>query len=272
MTRPGFARTWFAEHTPVVEELELPVGRGAVVLRASPTRGEGEPCEDAAGVLGWRDGAVAMVVADGVGGIPGGADAARQVVTAVAAAWDGSASDGNELRATTMAAIEGANRALLERPGGAATTVLCALVAGGELRTCHAGDSELLVVGQRGRIKHRTVSHSPVGYAVEAGLLDASEGMVHEDRHLLSNCVGMAGMRVEVASSIRLAPRDTVVLASDGLWDNLRLEEVVELVRKGPLIGAARQLAAACEARMQAAGDDRVGKPDDLSILLYRPS
>jgi hypothetical protein len=33
------------------------------------------------------------------------------------------------------------------------------------LRSYHVGDSELLAVGQRGRIKQRVVPHSPTGFA-----------------------------------------------------------------------------------------------------------
>jgi serine/threonine protein phosphatase PrpC len=262
-------KRWLAADAPALEQVELPGGRAVLVLQRSPTRTGEEPCEDAAAV--WSSPtATALVVADGVGGAPRGHVAAGRVVQAVSAAWSEAAPDGGALRAATMAAIEDTNQGLLQDGGGSATTVLCAIVAGGELRTCHAGDSELLVVGQRGRVKHRTVSHSPVGYAVESGMLDAGAGLRHEDRHLLSNCVGMAGMRVEVASAIRLAPFDTVVLASDGLWDNLTVDEVVEVVRKGPLLAAAERLLALASQRMAQADRRVVGKPDDLSALLFR--
>ncbi len=132
------------------------------------------------------------------------------------------------------------------------------------------GDSESLVVGQRGKVKFQTVSHSPVGYAVEAGVLEPEEGMEHEDRHVISNYVGMSGMRVEMTTAITLAPRDTVVLASDGLWDNLHVTEVAEIVRKGPLLNAASTLAQRCLERMRGGHPTISGKPDDLTLILYR--
>ncbi|MGI9590762.1 MAG: PP2C family protein-serine/threonine phosphatase, partial [Myxococcota bacterium] len=80
----------------------------------------------------------------------------------------------------------------------------------------------ILLIGQRGRVKLQTVDHSPVGFAVEAGLLDADAALHHEDRHIISNFVGGADLRIEMGSGLHLAERDTLCLASDGLADNLR--------------------------------------------------
>ena len=137
-------------------------------------------------------------------------------------------------------------------------------------RPYHVGDSEILVVGQRGRIKLQTVSHSPVGYAVEAGLLTQKEALHHDDRHLVSNLIGSPDMRIEVGSPMVLAPRDTVLLATDGLFDNLTVREIVKMIRAGPLLDAASALIRACESRMQSPGAGTPSKPDDVTFILYR--
>ncbi len=128
----------------------------------------------------------------------------------------------------------------------------------------------ILVVGQRGKLKLQTVPHSPVGYAVEAGLLDEKEAIHHEDRHLVSNIVGSPEMTIEVGRTLKLRPRDTVVLGSDGLFDNLHVEEITEIVRKGPLAAAASALADICRRRMDEPEPGRPSKPDDLTFLVYR--
>ena len=79
----------------------------------------------------------------------------------------------------------------------------------------------ILAIGQKGKIKLQTISHSPVGLAVESGHLDESEAMHHEQRHVVSNVVGDQTMRIEVGAKLMLAPRDTVLLSTDGLFDNL---------------------------------------------------
>ena len=94
--------------------------------------------------------------------------------------------------------------------------------------------------------------------------------MHHEDRHIVSNMLGAADMRIEVGSARRLAPRDTLLVASDGLSDNLAPEEIVELIRAGPLERGARRLAADARERMDKPREGRPSKPDDLTFLLFR--
>jgi serine/threonine protein phosphatase PrpC len=74
-------------------------------------------------------------------------------------------------------------------------------------------------------------------------------------------------MRVELGPLRKLATYDTVVMASDGLADNLMVEEIIGAVRKGPLKRVAENLLAACLRAMQGGGH-----PDDLTVVLYRPS
>ena len=96
--------------------------------------------------------------------------------------------------------------------------------------------------------------------------------MYHEERHLVSNVIGTPDMRIEVGSALQLAPRDRLLLASDGLWDNLHMNEIVGTVRKGPLPQAALTLTDHCDARMHKEGEvgKTPSKPDDLTLVLFR--
>ena len=67
--------------------------------------------------------------------------------------------------------------------------------------------------------------------AVESGMLDEDEAVHHEERHLISNVVGADDMRIEIGLSINMAAKDTLLLASDGLFDNLYLNEIIETNR-----------------------------------------
>ena len=53
---------------------------------------------------------------------------------------------------------------------------------------------------------------------------------------MLFNVIGSSDMRVEVGPALQLAARDTVLLASDGLFDNLYIDEIVDTIRRGPLV------------------------------------
>jgi len=210
-----------------------------------------------------------LAVADGAGGTPAGERACAIALRRLLAQLE--EVDGESLREAILHGFDDANREVAALGVGAATTLAVVRIDKGTMRSYHAGDSLVLVVGQRGRRKHETIAHSPVGYAVQAGVLDEAEAMHHEERHLVSNLVGLPDMRVEMSASIPLRARDTVLLASDGLSDNLHVDEIVDLIRKGPLDEAASRLAAAGTERMRATAGAQPSKPDDLTFALFRP-
>jgi serine/threonine protein phosphatase PrpC len=127
-----------------------------------------------------------------------------------------------------------------------------------------------MVIGQRGKLKLQTMEHSPVGFAVRAGMLEAEEAIHHEDRHLVSNIVGDPAMHIEVGPTIPLRPRDTVLLSSDGLVDNVHLHEIIELARKGRLEETTDRLANLARSRMSEPQEGHPCKPDDLTFILFR--
>lgn len=252
-----------------IERLGIAFGEAVFFTTACPGR---EVNEDAVGVFPLGVGRGVLAVADGVGGQPAGESASRQVLECL---WDALLAAGESqesLRAPILDGIEAANRVLLEAGHGAATTLAVAELHGRVLRTYHVGDAAILLIGQRGRIKLQTVAHSPVGYAVEAGLLDPEDALHHEERHLISNAVGARDMRIEISSRVILGRRDTLLLATDGLFDNLHRSELSETIRTGPLEEAGRSLPQTCRARMEVATPGLPSKPDDLGFVLFRPT
>jgi serine/threonine protein phosphatase PrpC len=211
-----------------------------------------------------------LAIADGVGGVRSGDVAAKVAVESLCAALEPCSSGAVTVRAAILDGIEHANRTILELGIGAATTMAVLEINGHEVRPYHVGDSIILIFGARGKIKWQTTMHSPVGFAVEAGVLDENEAMHHEDRHLVSNIVGSNEMRIEIGPSIPLAARDTVLLASDGLVDNLTMDEIVRLLRKGRLEKAVGKLSQAARQRMMAPSEGSPSKPDDATVLAYR--
>lgn len=247
------------------EALATACGKAVLFARRRP--GKETPNEDSV-LVAEKDDAVLLVVADGAGGMRGGAEASRIAVETLCEAFvEG---EGND-RSRVVDGIERAHRRIGALGIGAGTTVAAALVRDGRVRTIHAGDSLVLVCGQRGRRKALTVPHSPVGQLLEMGIIDEEQALAHRDLHVVNNLVGVGTMHVEVGSRRRLAPRDTVVVASDGLFDNLYLSEIIGIVRAGPLDKAARRLADAALARMRGKREDTPSKPDDLSFVLFRP-
>lgn len=249
----------------------LPVCGGTAVLStiASPDDPE-RVNEDGALIAGLDEQRGVLCVADGAGGLRRGDLACKMALKTLAAALADDESDA-DLRSRVMSAFEDAHQRIAALGIGAATTLAGVIINGRRLRSFHAGDSRILVTGQRGRKKLVPMPHSPVAYAIEAGLLDEEEALSHDQLHLVSNLVGINEARIDLSASIRLAPRDTVLIASDGLFDNFLLDEVAERIRTGDLVQSVRELILEAGARMRGEGSDRCGKMDDLTILAYRP-
>jgi serine/threonine protein phosphatase PrpC len=245
-------------------------GPGRVCVYSSPCPGREGPNEDAALWLEIDPQRCVLALADGFGGHPSGARAAETALLKIEAAFC-DLDDGNESLITAIVAgFEEAGRAVREWGIGAATTLSLVAVDGTRVRSCHVGDSSILVTGQRGRVKLHTMSHSPVGYAVESGFMDEHEAMHHEERHLVSNMIGAEDMHLELGPVLDLSPRDTILIGSDGLWDNVLFDEVVAGIRKGPLDAGVKDLAFLCHQRMRSPAEREPSKPDDLTLVAFR--
>ncbi len=226
--------------------------------------------EDSALVMSYGDDSVILGVADGAGGLPAGQRASNTAITALRDSLRESAREGVLLRTAIINGIEVANEAVMALSNGSATTLTVVGADEDTARSYHVGDSAALLVGQRGRIKFQTIAHSPTGFAVEAGFLEESEALFHAERHVVSNFIGNNEMRIEVGAPVALAKCDTLLIASDGLTDNVRIDEIVEKIRKGPIGDALDQLAQIARARMLGVDSRQPSKPDDLTVLLMR--
>jgi len=252
------------------QQVQLAVAGGEAVAytRRDPLK-ESEN-EDTVAVIPYGPEAAILVVADGAGGLPAGKRASFTAVSTLAESLHTAQDQTTLLRNAILNGIEAANAAVLALANGSATTLTVVTIEGRIARSYQVGDSEAIVVGQRGRIRLQTTAHSPTGFAVEAGFLDQREALHHEDRHLVSNFLGTTDMRIDIGAEVQLNPRDTVCLASDGLMDNVHVDEIIERVRKGALQKGIRSLVDIADERMHAVQENEPSKPDDLSLILVR--
>jgi serine/threonine protein phosphatase PrpC len=244
-------------------------GTAAVMSLRSPEHEASN--EDAAAVIPISESAGVLALADGMGGHAHGAEAARLALEAI----DVSIRDRDpeqDLRTAILNGFEMANENVRGLGVGAGTTLAVAEIQGLWIRTYHVGDSGVVVVGQRGSVRTRTVDHSPTGYALEAGLMDEKEAIQHEERHIISNAVGARDMRIDVGPSLQMGQRDTVLLASDGLFDNIVFDAIIDRVRTGPLDEGVSELCGQARKRMTRPSETRPSKPDDLTIVAFRRS
>ena len=246
------------------------IGAGEVVAYVQRRPGKTTDNEDCAGVFSLGNNDCALVVADGMGGAPCGADASRIVVESLQKAFDVAKASEFGYRESMLNGIDEAHSGIAALGVGAGSTLAAVEIFDNVLRPYHVGDSMIMVIGQKGKIKLQTIMHSPVGYAVESGLLDEDEALHHDDRHLISNYLGHPEMRIEIGPPLSLSRYDTVLIASDGLFDNLQVNEIVQLIRKDPLVKVSERLVDLCSARMLNKDPMYPSKPDDISFILFR--
>ena len=244
------------------EPVTMPFRGGEVAIFTSSSPIAGRDNEDAIGVFDWGKEFGVLAVADGVGGLPGGGQASRQVIEKLR---DPPAEDDSDPVASRL---EAANEAFLDSGGG--TTVSILVIHGSDATSYHVGDSALLIVGGSGQVKLETIPHSTVGRALANSEIDEKTAMYHPMRHIVHNMIGMRDMWVDTAESVRLDDRDTVIVASDGLWDNLYRDEVVEQMDSRSLAVVAKELVEITGKRMKSSGISGPSKLDDLSFILYR--
>jgi PPM family protein phosphatase len=229
------------------------------------------PNEDAVGIISVDEETAVFAVADGCGGMRGGEQASSIALQILAESVERHEGSLDRLRVAILDGIEEANTAVQDLRIGAACTIAVVEYHRRSIRAYHVGDSMILVTGNRGRIRYQSVSHSPVGFAVESGMLCANKAMHHQDRHIVSNVVGDPRMRIEIGPTIELSRRDTVLIASDGLFDNLNVAEVVQQIRKGKLLSAVESMTDLAHERMLGI-QGQPCKPDDLSVIAIRPA
>jgi len=261
-------KKWLAQLHIAGECVSMDAGEAVVYSRRSPDKET--PNEDGAFVISVDDERAILAVVDGCGGMNGGDVAAAITADTVSREIKRALKHGSGMRAAVLDGIENANTKVVALGTGAAATLAVAEIREGKLRPYHVGDSQILLVGNRGKVKLQTCAHSPVGFAVESGMLSEADGMHHEDRHIVSNVIGARDCRIEIGSRRKISRRDTLLIGSDGVFDNLQVDEIAELIRKGPLSDAARDLFNQIWQRMAGSDEAHPCKPDDVTFILLR--
>lgn len=259
-------RTWSRDATSALAFGECAGWSYALCTRPRPGA-DPRDNQDAA-LAGGLGPLAAFAVADGVGGHRGGATAAKRALRTLAKTMRACTAEAP--RSPADVACEVARALLLDnlsaRRRQGLTTLTALFVLEDQLAAVHAGDSAFAIFSGTGRIKHRSVAHSPAGYAIEAGRLDERDLLEAEDHHVVSNVLGARPLSLEVTGGIELRPRDTLLVGSDGLFDNFTGPQLASLTANGDLRGAAEGLSL----RLDEAVNSVEGKPDDHSFILAR--
>lgn len=182
--------------------------------------------EDALNILQDSDTLIA-VVADGVGGRANGDLASRIVVEAIPKALEGRDFEDDELGY----AILEANDALRQAKNTGCTTVAALWIRGDCALAAHVGDSRIYQF--RGdNIVYQSLDHSVVQVAITLGELPREACREHQDRNKIYQALGDGGADPKVdLRQLEVRPGDRFLLCSDGFWEPVTEEAMLETLR-----------------------------------------
>lgn len=160
-------------------------------------------------------------VADGMGGHVGGEKAAAMAIAEI------SGVRGAISEERLISVVESANRrihesALVPELRGMGTTIVAATFDAetNVVSIVNVGDSRGYLY-RRGELRQITVDHSLVEDLVRQGRLTQEEARTHPQRNIVTRALGISpGVEVD-AFAVQVEPNDRIVLASDGLFNEV---------------------------------------------------
>lgn len=243
---------------------------GAVRIAGATDTGRRRPENQDA--MDWRlapDGASAVaVVADGVGGRPGGARASGLAVNAVVDRFDGGWPDSPDaVDRSLQEAVAAANRSIRgardadPKYAQMATTLIVAAARAAGVALAHVGDSRAYHY-RTGVLSRLTRDHTVAQQMVDDGVLRPEQLDRVPYANVLSRAVGAAETVEAAFNTTSWQPGDRVLLCSDGLNAALAEDTIAAVLAEPDLAGAAARLIDE---------SNRAGAPDNVTVLLLEP-
>ena len=209
--------------------------------------------------------AIAMVVADGMGGHRAGDVASKEVINV----FEKNLNNNNTTHFEELLqnSILEANNSIInmsvekEELKGMGTTCTALVLANKKAFIAHVGDSRAYLIRKKS-IKQLTKDHTVAEHMVTFGMMSESEAQTSPKRNILMRAIGINDLlEVDMLEPITIYPNDIFVLCSDGLIEYVNEEEIKKIVSKNAP-------EAACE-KMVATANLRGGK-DNITVQITK--
>lgn len=221
-----------------------------------------EICEDAL-LVHVKDKNVMLAVCDGVGGSDRSYRAAKNVLTAL-----GDFPLNSSIEKLEQELIE-ANAKLLALEGVPQTTLTCALIKDYTYNCLQIGDSGLIQCSNHGNLKYKSPMHSPVGKAIADGEIDETQALQREDLNIVDNVLGFKDCYVDTSSAQEISTYDTILLASDGIFDNFISSDLIALIFQGTMEEVCGNLTQIAKTKKYL-DQKNLKKNDDISFICLK--
>ncbi|MCK4304506.1 MAG: serine/threonine-protein phosphatase [Candidatus Eisenbacteria sp.] len=223
------------------------------------------------------------LVADGMGGPPGGAQASHQIIETVADAMEqAEATDPPAFLRDLLNKCDSdvfAWAGRLDLRGMGSTCTLLAL-AGTALHLCHVGDSRCYRISPaKGSIEQWSKDHNIAAQLVKGGVLTPEEARNHRASHALTQAVGLGQpLDPQIERSALIDEEEIFLLCSDGLLRVLNEREILEAFLQPVPHRKDKERAAAAAVKndMQVVAQQLLdlanerGSPDNVSAIAIR--
>lgn len=207
------------------------------------------------------NGCVLAVVADGMGGRSGGRTASDQVMMTAKQLFDRYAPETDDAPTLLKQLVQEANlviklSAISSEQEPHSTLAAFLINPGGDCHWIHAGDSR--VYHYHGdRLIKRTLDHSYVQTLVESGSITEEEANVHPQSNILMGCLGTENdPPMDMHFIPQLAPGDTLMACSDGVWHYFNSAELGAALSKLSAREASEFLIEKARSRARGSGDN----------------
>ena len=252
-------------HTPELVDLGLWIA--AAYSNHTPERTWNE---DSLALLAMEPQTVILAIADGAGGHNHGREASRQVIREVLTldSPQSQPSSAGWRSHEIIDSFDRANERVRELGGGACTTLNLVEINGRSFRCYHSGDSKAVVVGRKGKLKYQTINHGILELGLQCGFLQPDREENLDYRNLVTNMVGSRDTTLEVSALHQLDRYDMILVASDGLFDNLPPAEICTIIQGQTVERASAALVERARQCMSEADTNDQYKIDDLSFIL----
>lgn len=207
------------------------------------------------------NGCVLAVVADGMGGRSGGRTASDQVMMTAKQLFDRYAPETDDAPTLLKQLVQEANlviklSAISSEQEPHSTLAAFLINPGGDCHWIHAGDSR--VYHYHGdRLIKRTLDHSYVQTLVESGSITEEEANVHPQSNILMGCLGTENdPPMDMHFIPQLAPGDTLMACSDGVWHYFNSTELGAALSKLSAREASEFLIEKARSRARGGGDN----------------
>ena len=211
-------------------------------------------------------GAVWALVCDGMGGARGGREASQGACNVIENFFQEQYAQCGAGQEETFLkkALTYANRFVFQKASheeslaGMGTTAVCALVRGGTVHLCHAGDSRAYLF-REGKLAQLTHDHSYVQELVDCGTITVEEAEHHPQKNIITRALGVDYRVDPEHTAVKLHPNDLLLLCTDGLTNMVPKDQMEAILTQGSFYDLPDRLIEAANAN---------GGSDNITALL----